>query len=349
MKDFFNYSYNGNSVGKVLLLLLILLISLTVIQLFKKYFLAQLKKWVVNTNTEFDDLLIDGVERFGIPILRFLIFFWAFNSLELTPQLLKWSSLVYSIVIIYFIVRFILSLLRKILEQQVRKHGQGEAKIKQVAGIMAVVNITVWAIALLLLFNNLGYNVTAILTGLGIGGIAIALAAQNILGDLFNYFVIFFDRPFEIGDFIVVDDKKGTVEYIGVKTTRIRSISGEQLVIANSNLTGSRIHNFKRLESRRVIFTLGIKYGTDHKKLLKIPSLIKAIVESKSLTRFDRAHFSSYGDFSLNYEIVFFVDTSDYNTYMDLLEMINLDIYEKFTSENIEFAFPTQTVHLERQ
>jgi len=349
MKDIFNYTYAGNSIGKIVLLILIFSISIILVQLFKKYLLSQIKSWVINTNTEIDDLFIDGLERFGIPILRFLIFFWLFNLLKLTPEIEKWSSLIYKVVVIYFVVRFILYLLRKILEQQVRKQGQSEAKIKQVAGIMAVVNITVWAIALLVLFNNLGYNITAILTGLGIGGIAIALAAQNILGDLFNYFVIFFDRPFEIGDFIVVDDKKGTVEYIGIKTTRIRSISGEQLVISNSNLTSSRIHNFKRLESRRVIFNLGIKYGTNHQQLVKIPSIVKSIIENKLNARFDRAHFASFGDFSLNFEIVFYVDTSDYNAYMDVLEMVNLDIYEKFATENIEFAFPTQTLHVQRE
>jgi len=214
---------------------------------------------------------------------------------------------------------------------------------------MVVVKILVWSVGLLLLFSNLGYNVTTILTGLGIGGIAIALAAQNILGDLFNYFVIFFDRPFEVGDFITVDDKKGTVENIGIKTTRIRSITGEQLIIANSNLTGSRIHNFKRLESRRVVFKLGVVYGLPLEKLRMIPGMVREIIEQSSPVRFDRVHFASYGDFSLNFEVVFFVDTPDYNQYMDILQEINFGIYARFAAEKIDFAFPTQTLVVDRK
>ena len=235
------------------------------------------------------------------------------------------------------------------LEAQVMKLEYGETKLKQIGGIMVVLKIVVWSVGLLVLFSNLGYNVTTILTGLGIGGIAIALAAQNILGDLFNYFVIFFDRPFEVGDFITVDDKKGTVEYIGIKTTRIRSITGEQLIIANSNLTGSRIHNFKRLESRRVVFTIRVVYGMPLEKVKLIPELIKQIVSKPDLVRFDRAHFIRYGDFSIDYEIVFFVNSPDYNIYMDILQQINFDIYEKFAAEKIDFASPTPTLIIDRK
>ena len=174
------------------------------------------------------------------------------------------------------------------------------------------------------------------------------MAAQNILGDLFNYFVIFFDRPFEVGDFIVVDDKRGTVEFIGIKTTRIKSISGEQIVIANSNLTGSRVHNFRRLEERRCIFTIGVVYGTPLEKLRKIPSMITAIIETEPLSTPDRVHFATYGDFSLNFEIVFFVESAEYVQYMNIVQNINFQIYEAFTKEGIEFAFPTQTIFLQK-
>nr|HPM31756.1 mechanosensitive ion channel family protein [Chryseolinea sp.] len=220
----------------------------------------------------------------------------------------------------------------------------GEQKIKQINGIIIVINVVIWAVGLLFLFHNLGYNVTAIVAGLGIGGIAIALAAQNILGDLFNYFVIFFDQPFEIGDFIVVDDKKGAIEYIGVKTTRIRSLSGEQLIIPNSDLTNSRVHNFKRLESRRTVFTFGIVYNTPIEKIRAVPGLIKQIVEEQSNAKFDRAHFASYGSFSLNYEVVYFVGSPEYNEFMDIQQTINFRIFEEFKKREIEFAYPTQTL-----
>ena len=179
---------------------------------------------------------------------------------------------------------------------------------------------------------------------MGIGGIAIALAAQNILGDLFNYFVIFFDRPFEVGDFITVDDKKGTVDHIGIKTTRLTSISGEQLAFSNSDLTKSRIHNFKRMNRRRIVFTLGVVYNTPAEKLERIPGIIKDIIENQPFTTFDRAHFAKFNSFSLDFEVVFFIESSDYMQYMNTQQEINLKIFRAFDAEKIAFAYPTQTV-----
>lgn len=348
MEDVLKHSYWGNTVGDYFISAAFIIIGFLVLRGIKNYVLTRLKKLVSKTESNLDDIALQVVEKFGIPILRVLIIYWAIELLVLRPKVEKWLNIAYGIVTLYFAVSFLLALVRRLLEAQVMKLENGETKLKQIGGIMVVLKILVWSIGLLALFSNLGYDVTTILTGLGIGGIAIALAAQNILGDLFNYFVIFFDRPFEVGDFITVDDKKGTVEYIGIKTTRIRSITGEQLIISNSNLTSSRIHNFKRLESRRVVFTIGVVYGLPLEKLKMIPEIIKQIVEQSPLVRFDRVHFHRYGDFSLDYEVVFFVDTPEYNTYMDILQQINFGIYEKFASEKIDFAFPTQTLIFNR-
>ncbi|MCX7765301.1 MAG: mechanosensitive ion channel family protein, partial [Candidatus Sumerlaeia bacterium] len=184
--------------------------------------------------------------------------------------------------------------------------------------------------------------------GLGIGGVAVALAAQAILGDLFSYFAILFDRPFEVGDFIIIGDLSGTVEYIGLKTTRIRSINGEQVVIANTDLTNSRIRNYKRMERRRVVFRIGVRYETNLEQLKEIPVLIKNIISQIPEATFDRAHFFSYGDFSLVFEIVYFVNDRDYYKYMDIQQQINLKIKEEFARRQIKFAYPTQTVYLSR-
>ena len=348
MEDVLKHSYWGNTVGDYLISAAFIVIGFLVLRGIKNFVLTRLKKLVNKTESNLDDIALQVVEKFGIPILRVLVIYWAIELLVLSPKVEKWLNIAYGVVTLYFIVSFLLTLVRRLLEAQVMKLENGETKLKQIGGIMVVLKILVWSIGLLALFSNLGYDVTTVLTGLGIGGIAIALAAQNILGDLFNYFVIFFDRPFEVGDFITVDDKKGTVEYIGIKTTRIRSITGEQLIISNSNLTSSRIHNFKRLESRRVVFSIGVVYGLPLEKLKMIPGIIKQIVEKSELVRFDRVHFNRYGDFSLDYEVVFFVDTPDYNTYMDILQQINFDIYEKFESEKIDFAFPAQTLIFNR-
>ena len=348
MEDVLKHSYWGNTVGDYLISAAFIVIGFLVLRGIKNFVLTRLKKLVSKTESNLDDIALQVVEKFGIPVLRVLVIYWAIELLVLRPKVEKWLNIAYGVVTLYFVVSFLLALVRRLLEAQVMKLENGETKLKQIGGIMVVLKILVWSIGLLALFSNLGYDVTTVLTGLGIGGIAIALAAQNILGDLFNYFVIFFDRPFEVGDFITVDDKKGTVEYIGIKTTRIRSITGEQLIISNSNLTSSRIHNFKRLESRRVVFSIGVVYGLPLEKLKMIPGIIKQIVEKSELVRFDRVHFNRYGDFSLDYEVVFFVDTPDYNTYMDILQQINFGIYEKFESEKIDFAFPTQTLIFNR-
>jgi small-conductance mechanosensitive channel len=228
------------------------------------------------------------------------------------------------------------------------KEDDTDAKLRQIKGIMVIIKILVWILGIVFLMDNFGYDVTAFVTGLGIGGIAIALAAQNILGDLFNYFVIFFDKPFEVGDFIIIDDKRGTVEAIGIKTSRIRSLTGEELVFANSDLSTSRIHNYKRMARRRVLFTLGVTYQTSLENLRVIPEIIQNIITSQEDTEFDRAHFYKYGDFSLDIEVVYYVLSTEYNKYMDIQQSINLKIFEEFAGRGIEFAYPTQTVFVEK-
>src|SRR5918996_604115 len=212
--------------------------------------------------------------------------------------------------------------------------------------IQLFARVVVWSIALLLILNNLGFDVTALVAGLGIGGIAVALAAQNILGDLFASLAIVLDQPFVVGDAVLLGDKTGTVERIGIKTTRIRSLSGEELVVSNADLLASRIHNFKRMAERRVVFTLGIAYGTPAEKLEKLPAMLRAIIEAQQLVRFDRAHFARYGDFALIYEVVYWMLSADYNVYMDTQQRINLAILRRLQDEGVEFAYPTQTVYL---
>jgi small-conductance mechanosensitive channel len=208
--------------------------------------------------------------------------------------------------------------------------------------------IALWATVLLLILDNLGVDVTALVAGLGIGGIAIALAVQNVLSDLFASLSIVLDKPFVPGDFVVVGDMAGSVEHIGIKTTRIRSISGEQLVFSNTDLLGSRIRNFGRMRERRVVFSLGVTYQTPADKLERVPGLIQAAIESQERARFDRSHFASYGDSALNFETVYYVESSDYATHMDILQSVNLTIYQSFAAEGIEFAYPTQTLFIEK-
>jgi len=181
---------------------------------------------------------------------------------------------------------------------------------------------------------------------LGVGGIAVALAVQNILGDLFASLSIVLDKPFVIGDFIVVDTFVGTVEHIGLKTTRLRSLSGEQVIFSNTDLLGSRIRNYKRMYERRVVFTLGLVYQTPMEKVESVGKILQEIIELEPQARFDRAHFKEFGDSALVYEIVYFIKTSDFNAYMDAQQRINLAIMQRFEEQGISFAYPTRTVYM---
>jgi small-conductance mechanosensitive channel len=211
------------------------------------------------------------------------------------------------------------------------------------------VRLVLWTVVILVSLQNLGIRVTALIAGLGVGGIAVALAAQSILGDIFNSVAILMDKPFEVGDFIIVGEHMGTVERIGIKTTRVRSLTGEELVFSNAELVGSRIKNYGRMQERRILFTIGVTYQTALEKLKAVPAIIREIVEAQPRVRFDRAHFRGYGAFSLDFEIVYYVLDRDYTKYMDTQQQINLALFERFEKEGIEFAYPTQTLYVAKE
>lgn len=234
------------------------------------------------------------------------------------------------------------------LEHQVAARRQLDAAGATTVSILGLVaRVAIWAIVFLLIVDNLGFDVTALMAGLGIGGIAVALAVQNVLGDIFASVSIALDKPFVIGDFIIVGDMVGTVEYIGIKTTRLRSLSGEQLVISNADLLSTRIRNYKRMFERRIVQSVGVEYGTPTETVERIPGMIREAVEAQEGTRFDRAHFSAFGDSALLFEFVYFVLSPDYNKYMDIQQNINRQLLREFRARDISFAFPTRTVHLQ--
>lgn len=212
-----------------------------------------------------------------------------------------------------------------------------------------IIRLVLWSVVFILILDHLGFNVTALVASLGIGGVAVALAVQNILGDLFASLSIALDKPFVVGDFIIVDDVLGTVEYVGLKTTRIRSLSGEQIVMPNGDLLKSRIRNYKRMQQRRIVFAFGVTYDTPADKLERLPGIVREAVDGQEDTRFDRAHLKGFGDSSLDFEVVYFVQVADYNRYMDIQQGINLALVRRFAAEGVSFAFPTRTVHVASQ
>lgn len=213
--------------------------------------------------------------------------------------------------------------------------------------IRFVARVAIWTIVLLLTLDNLGLDVTTLIAGLGIGGIAVALALQNVLGDLLASLSIALDRPFVPGEFVTVGEHMGTVEFIGIKSTRLRSLSGEQIVMSNADLLTSRLRNYGRMQERRAVFTLGVTYDTPRSRLAELPPLLRSIVEAEPGVRFERAHFAKFGPYSLDFEVVYHVLSADYDRYMDAQQSINLRIHEAFESRGVQFAFPTQTLELE--
>ena len=243
---------------------------------------------------------------------------------------------------------FVTMFISYVFMEYLKKRGKDRTLERSLDSTLKIIKFIVWALAIMFFLDNLGFKISTVIAGLGIGGIAVGLAAQAVLKDLFSYFSIIFDRPFEIGDFIIVGDYLGTIEYIGAKTTRIRSLSGEQVIFSNTDLTDSRVRNYKRMDKRRVAFQFGVVYQTPLAKLKKIPEMVKSIIKDIDDTVFDRAHFFSYGDFSLIFEVVYYVIGSDYNKYMDTQQKINFDLYEEFKKEGIEFAYPTQTLYVNK-
>jgi small-conductance mechanosensitive channel len=206
--------------------------------------------------------------------------------------------------------------------------------------------VLLWTVALLAVLSNIGVNITAFIASLGIGGVAVALAVQNILGDLFASLSIAVDKPFEVGDAIGVGGVSGSVEYVGLRSTRIRAIGGEQIIMSNTDLLKQTINNYKRMATRRVVFTFGVTYDTSPEDAEAIPGLVKAIIESSDKLRFGRAHFKAFGDSALTYEVVYTVLIADYDLFMDLQQMINLRLMRELNTLGVGFAFPTRTVHI---
>jgi small-conductance mechanosensitive channel len=339
----------GNMIVDYAVSLAVFLFLILVVLVVKRIVFSRLEGWARKTSQTFDDLLFHMLERTVVPLLYFGSLYLSTRFLTLSEAVNRAIYFVGSILLLFFGINFLIKSISIALQTYWLKRERDPAKMRSLSGIMTIVKVTIWGLGIVLLLDNLGLEISAVIAGLGIGGIAIALAAQAVLGDLFSYFAIFFDRPFEIGDFIIVGDYLGTVEHTGVKTTRLRSLGGEELIISNSDLTNSRVRNYKRMEKRRVVFKLGITYQTTSERVKEIPKIIEGIIKGVKDVAFDRAHFFSYGDFSLVYEVVYYVFSSDYNKYMDVQQEINFAIKDEFEKRKIEFAYPTQTLFVNKE
>ena len=238
-------------------------------------------------------------------------------------------------------------LIHGLLERRIARLRTTDAESVTVLSLLAFAGrVLIWAVLLLVALDQVGVNITALVAGLGVGGVAVALAVQNVLGDLFASLSIVLDKPFVVGDFIVVDSLRGTVERVGIKTTRVRSLDGELMVFSNADLLKSRIHNFKRMQDRRVEFAIGVTYQTPFDKLRAISGWLRDIVKAQPKTRFERARLKHYAESAVVFEVVYHVLDADYNVFMDAQQAINLAVYERFQREGLDFAYSARTLYV---
>ena len=346
MDEFLDRRYYGNATGSWLIALAVVVGITTVLLLVQHALVRRLDAKAKRTKNLWDDLAVSLLRRTRFYIFFLIAILIAIRVLRLAVVFDRWVQVATVILLLLQAAVWgntaISFWVRRLTAARQAVSDTSSATTIRALGFLA--QLLMWAIVVLMVMSNLGINITALVAGLGIGGIALALAVQNVLGDLFGALSIVLDKPFVIGDFIAVGEFQGSVEHVGIKTTRLRSLSGEQIIISNADLLQSRIRNYKRMYERRIAFGVGIVYGTPHATLARIPGIIRAAIEAQAKTRVDRVHFKGFGDSSLDFEAVYYVATPEYNAYMDIQQAVNLELVRTFEEERIDFAFPTRTI-----
>jgi MscS family membrane protein len=321
----------------------------------RKFTIKKIEGFIDEGRNSFTDKFLTHLKSIGIVFYLFLDIFLVFQIFEISKLKLLNSFLVKSIenitiiVLTYYLVGILNHLFLFCLNWFTNiKNSQGpKLEVSVIETIGLIFKILVWILAIVFILQKLGYDVTTLVAGLGIGGIAFAFAMQNILGDLFASIAIHMDKPFTIGQTIQFQDTIGKVKKVGIKSTRIETLDGEEYIISNKILTDSSLKNYTKMNKRRSLTILSISYKTDKNKIKLIPKILKEILSKLKKVELVRVHFSEFATYSINFELVYYVLSSDYIKYMDIKEQINLLILEEFDKNNILFAFPSQSIFLE--
>ncbi|MEX0896237.1 MAG: mechanosensitive ion channel family protein [Patescibacteria group bacterium] len=346
-QPFWQWSIFQNTLEEYVIAALLFIVFFVGLKILRSVVFTQLRKLVKKTDIRFLHFLVEGLYKLHPWFLSFLAIYAAVSTLQLYSALQQALDWILVIWVGIQAVKILQNAVDQVVENVASK--QDDAESETALGHLAMVGkIVLWIIAVLMILSNMGIEITSLIAGLGIGGIAIAFAVQNILSDLFGSFAIFFDKPFVKGDFIVIGENSGTVEKVGIKTTRIRALQGEEVIISNKELTSARIQNFKRLTRRRIAFDFGIIYESKNAALRKIPTITEKIITDVEQTDFSRTHFKSFGDSALIFETVYFVDAPDYKTYMDAQQEINFQLKEALEKNKTPMAYPTQTLYMQK-
>ena len=346
--EWLNLKLVGNPISDWLIAIGLIVVLVLLVSLIKPILVRRLSVVARRTDTKLDDAIVKTVQATRIGLLLFVAIHIGSKYLTLPAKATTVVAGAATIAAFMQIGLWVGALLDFWISTSRARAMEVDAGATTSLGALSFIGRAVlWTMLVLLTLDNLGVNVTTLVAGLGVSGIAVALAVQNILGDLFASLSIIIDKPFVVGDFIIVDAYMGSVEHVGLKTTRLRSLGGEQIVMSNSDLLKARVRNYKRMQERRIVFSFGVLYQTTAEQLEQIPATVKEIITGLSNTRFDRAHFSAFGDSSLNFEVVYWMTTPDFNAYMDAQQAINLEMVRRFDKAGIGFAFPTRTLQVD--
>ncbi len=349
LNGIFDYSILGNTVMDYLVALLVFIVTISVLRFFKHRIVKVLERLAGRTRTDLDDFAVRVINAIGWPLYILVSLYVAITPL-LLPELAV-MGVYYAMILAaaYYIIKSVQSGMDYVSQKAIsRRKQEGEADTGTIDLLKKIVTAILWLAAFLFIISSLGYDISGAVVGLGVSGIVIGFALQNVLSDLFASFSLYFDKPFQKGDFIVIGDDFGVVEKVGIQNTRIKHLKGHELIVSNKELTQIRINNYKKMEKRRVVFSFGVEYQTPSKKVRKIPEMVRKIIDGQELAETDRVHFREFGDSALMFEVVYYVGTKDYNKYMDIQQDINVKLMERFEKEGIEFAYPTQTIFLKK-
>jgi small-conductance mechanosensitive channel len=326
-------------------------VGLTVLFWFvRTVFLIRAKALAQKTTGTFDDALVEAVENIKAWVYTVVAMFAALQFFTLPETVDLIIKGIFYFVIVWQAIAIATCFIDYFVQRYLEKDEDGDGIVDPGSAtasnmVTLIARIVMWVLGIIFVLSNLGIEVTSLIAGLGVGGIAVAFALQGVLGDLFASFSLYFDKPFRIGDFIVIGDDSGTVEKIGVKTTRIRTLQGEELVVSNTELTTARVQNFKKMDERRIVSQFGITYETPQEKVQEVPEIVKNIFEGIEGARLDRVHFTTFADSALIFELVYHVETADYAEYLDKQQTFNFELMRILAEKGVEFAYPTQTIY----
>ena len=345
MNDFLYQIFYGNTVLRYIVVAGIILIGFLILKVIKRLLFKALKRWSKNAK-KIVILLLEVADQTVLPLLYVSLLYSSISILNMPENIRKIVNNIMMVVFVFFVIRILILVVQKSFVAFVKRQHKGKAELEQLGGLLLVINIIGWSIGVMFLMGNLGYDITTIIAGLGIGGIAIALAAQAVLGDFFSYFVIFFDKPFDVGDFIEVDGLYGTIMSMGLKTTKLRELIGDELTIPNSDLAKAKIHNYSRMNDRRITFHVDIVKETPLSKVKLFANTVNEMIKKHPKADLVRGHLLELADFSFKYEFTYYVTDADYTVYLDVQQAFNFGILDLMEHNDMKLAYPTQKLNI---